>query len=57
MPKPNPGVLGDKLGLVLFGIDVTGTLVLLRGAFGPLVGHCVLKIDKTAAYLTSELDL
>ena len=50
-------MFGAKLGLVLFKIDAAGTLVLLRGAFGPLMGHCVLKIDKTAAYLTSELDL
>ena len=57
MPKPNPRVFGVKLGLVLFGMHVVGALVLLRGAFGPLMGHCALKIDKTALYLTSELDL
>jgi hypothetical protein len=57
MPKPNPGVFWAKFRLVLFSMHAAGTLVLLRGAFGPLMGHCVLKIDKTAAYLTSELDL
>ena len=57
MPKPNPRVFGANLGFVLFGIDAAGTLVLLQGAFGPLMGHCALKIDKTALYLTSELDL
>ena len=51
------GVFGANFGFVLFGIDAVGTLVLLRGALGPLMGHCALKIDKTALYLTSELDL
>ena len=57
MPNPNPRVFGAKLGLVLFELDVPNTLGLLRGAFGPLVGRCVLKINKTAAHLISELDL
>ena len=50
-------MFGAKLGLVLFSMHVAGTLVLLRGVAGPFMGHCVLKIDKTATYLTSELDL
>ena len=57
VPNPNPRGFGAKLGLVLFGIDAVDTLGLLRGAFGPLVDRCVLKIDKTATYLVSELDL
>ena len=50
-------MFGANLGFVLFEIDVVDTLGLLRGVDGPFMGHCVLKIDKTAAYLTSELDL
>ena len=57
MLNPNPRVFGAKFGLFSFGIDAPGTLGLLRGAFGPLMGHYALKIDKTATYLTSELDL
>ena len=57
MPKPNPGVFWAKFRLVLFSMHAADTLVLLRGVAGPFMGHCVLKIDKTAAYLTSELDL
>ena len=44
MQKPNPRVLGAKPGLVLFVIDAADTLGLLWGAFGPLLGHCSLKI-------------
>ena len=57
MPKPNPGVFWAKFQLVLFSMHAAGTLVLLRGVFGPLMGYYVLKIYKTALYLTSELDL
>ena len=57
MPKPNPRVFGAKLWRVLFGIDAADTLGLLRGVDGPLMGRCFLKIDKTATYLVSELDL
>ena len=57
MPKPNPRVFGAKLWRVLFGIDAADTLGLLRGVDGPFMGHCALKIEKTATYLISELDL
>ena len=55
-PQP-PGVWGQTWARFVWRIDAASTLVLLRGAFGPLMGHYALKIDKTAAYLTSELDL
>mgnify|MGYP003309304897 CR=1 FL=1 len=32
-------MFGAKLGLVLFEVDAAGTLVLPRGAFGPLMGE------------------
>ena len=57
VPNPNPGVFWAKFRLVLFSIDAVDTLVLLRGVAGPFMGRCALRIDKTAAYLTSELDL
>ena len=57
MPKLNPRVFGANLGFILFGIDVVDTLGLLRGVAGPFMGHCALKIHKTALYVTSELDL
>ena len=57
MPKPNPGVFWAKFRLVLFSMHAADALGLLWGVDGPFMGHCFLKIDKTAAYLTSELDL
>ena len=57
VPKPNPRVFGDKLGLVLFGMQTADALGLLWGACGPLPGHCVIKTEKNATYLISEVDL
>jgi hypothetical protein len=50
-------VFGAKLWFVLFGLDAAEALVLLQGASGPSMGHCVLKIDKTVACLISDLNL
>ena len=57
MPKPNPRVSGVKLGLVLFGMHAADALGLLRGASGPFMGHCAMKIEKITTILISALDL
>ena len=51
MPKPNPRVSGVKLGLVLFGMHAADALGLLRGASGPFMGHCAMKIEKITTIL------
>ena len=57
MLNPNPGVFWAKLGLILFGMHVPDPLDLLRGAFGPFLGHCAPEIAKTVTVLISKLDL
>ena len=57
MPTPTPQEFGGKFGLVLFAMHAVDTLGLLRGACGPFMGHCVIKITKTATFLISKLDL
>ena len=57
MPTPTPQEFGGKFGLVLFAMHVNNPLGLLRGAFGPFLGHCAPEIAKTVTVLISKLDL
>ena len=57
VPRPNPPVFGVNLGLVLFGMHAADAMGLLRGASGPFMGHCAMKIEKITTILISGLDL